>query len=94
VAALSLSMETPPPGFDRWLADGLRFARRSGFFRAELRDRNPVAVLIPAVLRLAGRDDQAAAAAEHARAAGLAPMVGWPGYADRLWPLLGDGSPL
>jgi hypothetical protein len=94
MAALSLSMETSPPGFDRWLADGLRFARRSGFFRAELRDCNPMAALIPAVLRLAGRDDQAASAAEHARSAGLAPMVGWPGYADRLWSRLGAGSPL
>ena len=94
MAALARSLETPPPGLERWLADGLGFARRSGFFRAELRDRAPMAALIPAVLRLAGRDDHAAAAAERARAAGLAPMIGWPGYEDRLWQLLGDGSPL
>jgi hypothetical protein len=94
MAAVTNSLEAPPPGLERWLGDGLRFARRSGFFRAEFRDRAPMAALIPAVLRLAGRDNDAAAAAERARAAGLTPMVGWPGYEDRLWQLLGDGSPL
>jgi len=94
MAAVALSLEASPPGLEQWLDDGVQFARRSGFFRAEFRDRAPMAALIPAVLRLAGRHDQAAAAAERARAAGLAPMVGWPGYEDRLWQLLGDGSPL
>jgi hypothetical protein len=94
MAAVARSLDEPPPGFEQWVANGLRFARRSGFFRAEFRDRAPMAVLIPAVLRLAGRDRRAALAAQHARAAGLAPMVGWPGYEDRLWQLLGDGSPL
>jgi hypothetical protein len=95
MAALALSLgNTTPPGFESWLGDGLRFGRRSGFFRAELRDRAPMAALIPAVFRLAQRSGEADAAANAARAAGLAPMIGWPEYEDRLWPLLGDGSPL
>jgi hypothetical protein len=94
MAALALSLDTTPPGLETWLADGLRFAQRSGFFRAELRDRAPMAALIPAVFRLAQRHSDAAAAAAMARAAGLAPMIGWPGYEDRLWARLGAGSPL
>lgn len=94
MAALARSLGSSPPWLERWLSDGLDFARRSGFFRAELRDRTPMGALIPAVLHLAGRDDHAETAAGRARAAGLAPMVGWPGYSDRLWQLLGDGSPL
>jgi hypothetical protein len=96
MAALSLSLGATrtPPGFERWLTDGIRFARASGFFGAELRDGTPMATLIPTVLRLAGYDDHALHAADAARAAGLTPTVGWPGYTDHLWSRLGAGSPL
>jgi hypothetical protein len=94
IAAL-LACEPPSPGRLReHLDDGLNFAKRSGFFRAEIRDATPMSVLIPAVLRLAGRNDEAKRVAEKLLDAGMAPLVGWPGYEDALWDRLGDGAPL
>jgi hypothetical protein len=94
MAALHASMEAPPPWLQGALTEGLHFALRSGFFRAEIRDATPMSVLVPSVLRMAGRHDQAEAAANACRDAGLAPLVGWPGYSDALWKHLGTGAPL
>jgi hypothetical protein len=78
LAALCRSIDSPPPWLTRSLSDGLRFAQRSGFFRAEIRDATPMSALIPAVLQTAGEHDRAADAAEACRAAGLAPLPDWP----------------
>ncbi len=82
LATLARRMEAPPPWLTSALADGLRFAQRRGFFRAEIRDATPMSVLIPAVLEAAGEHDRAAQAAAACREAGLAPLPGWPGYSE------------
>ena len=94
LATLSRSIESPPPWLTSALADGLRFALRSGFFRAEVRDATPMSALIPAVLESAGEHDRAAEAAAACREAGLAPLPGWPGYSPGLWRRLGSAVPL
>ncbi len=76
-----------------WLDAGVRFALRSGFFRAETRAAAPTAPLVPVALRLAGREREAAAFARRQLAAGGVPMIGWPGYVDSLWSNLAPGTP-
>src|SRR5207237_674286 len=80
----ALQRNAPAPLGASTRATGLRYARWSGYVRAELRGRAGPAVLVPAMLRCAGRDGAARRAAEAARRAGFAPAVGWPGYEDRL----------
>jgi len=89
----ALQRNAPAPLVASTLATGLRYARWSGYVRAELRGRAGPAVLVPAMLRCAGRDGAARRAAEAARRAGFAPAVGWPGYEDRLWGRLAPGTP-
>jgi hypothetical protein len=72
---------------------GIRFALRTGFFRAEVRRRRPAAALIPGALRLADRPREAAAFAARQRRAGGAPLTGWPGYTDSIWGRLEAGTP-
>jgi hypothetical protein len=75
------------------LRAGLRFARASGHFAAQRVDRDPLAVLVPTLLRNAGRGDAARRAADATLAAGWAPAIGWPGYEDHLWAALPPGTP-
>jgi hypothetical protein len=94
LAGILQAVPDAPPALARHLAAGMRFGRASGFFRAETREATPVSGLIPILYRVLGERDRARAAAERARSAGLAPMLGWPGYEDALWRRLGDPSPL
>jgi hypothetical protein len=89
-----LQRNTPTPLAARALGEGLRYARRFAYMRAELRsDKRGVQVLMPHALRNAGHDRAAARAAAHLNRAGLAPVVGWPGYEDELWSRLTRGTP-
>lgn len=89
-----LQRNTPSPAAAAALAGGLAHARRFAYMRAELRGTAPaVQVLVPHALRNAGREREAARAAALARRAGLAPIVGWPGYEDALWSRLAAGTP-
>jgi hypothetical protein len=72
---------------------GVRFARRTGFFRSQLRAGDPLTTLVPVLLRNAGAPRAAARWAERALAAGWPATVGWPGYEDRLWSRLAAGTP-
>ena len=94
LAGVVLATPDPPAALARCLEAGVRFGRASGFFRAEMRAATPLSALIPTLYRLVGTRSRAESAAERARRAGLAPMLGWPGYEDALWPRLGDPSPL
>jgi hypothetical protein len=89
----ALQRNAPAPVVASALAAGLRYARWSGYVRAELRGHTGPAVLLPAMLRCAGRDGAAERAAESARRAGFAPAIGWPEYEDSLWSLLAPGTP-
>jgi hypothetical protein len=89
-----LQRNTPSASAATALAEGLRYARRFAYMRAELRGPRPAAqVLLPHALRNAGRTHEAERAAAAARRAGLAPIVGWPGYEDELWGRLARGTP-
>jgi hypothetical protein len=89
-----LQRNTPSAAAAVALAEGLRYARRFLYMRAELRDlRAGAQVLLPHALRNAGRPREAARAAALAAAAGLDPIVGWPGYEDALWSRLAAGTP-
>jgi hypothetical protein len=89
-----LQRNTPCASAAAALAEGLRYARTFQYMRAELRDRRREAqVLLPHALRNAGRDREAARAVARARDAGLAPIIGWPGYEDALWSRLVPGTP-
>ena len=88
-----LQRNTPVPEAGSALASGLRYARRSGFVRAQVRLGDRLAVLMPGALRNAGRAADAERLAHALGERGLAPMVGWPGYEDRLWSALAPGTP-
>jgi hypothetical protein len=75
------------------LRAGLRYARASGRFAAQRRDGDPLAVLVPSLLRNAGLMDAARRAADATVAAGWAPAIGWPGHEDHLWRELPAGTP-
>lgn len=77
----------------RALRRGLRFATRTGFFRAQTRIGDPTVVLIPPLLRMAGAAAGAEGWATTLAANGVAPTVGWPGLTDHLWPALTAGTP-
>jgi hypothetical protein len=94
LAGVIRGVDGAPAILERRLGAALRFARASGLFRAELREGSAAAGLIPTVYDLAGDQRRATAAVERARAAGLHPMVGWPGYEGRLWSRLGEAAPL
>jgi hypothetical protein len=89
-----LQRNTPTDAAGTALAEGLRYARRFAYMRAELRDERAGAqVLMPHALRNAGYAKEATRAARHAEEAGMAPLVGWPGYEDSLWGALASGTP-
>jgi hypothetical protein len=89
-----LQRNTPSPAAAAALGEGLSYARRCLYMRAELRgDRRGAQVLMPHALRNAGHAEEAARAADAARGRGLAPVVGWPGYEDQLWSRLAPGTP-
>lgn len=89
-----LQRNAPSPAAAAALAEGLRYARRFFYMRAELRDlRAGAQVLLPHALRNAGRLRDADRAAALATRAGLHPIVGWPGYEDALWSRLAAGTP-
>lgn len=71
---------------------GLRFARASGFFTAQLHRRDPLLVLLPPTLAAAGLPRAAARWARRIDGSGIAPSVGWPGLVDRPWPRLAPGT--
>ena len=75
------------------LRAGLRYARASGHFAAQRRDADPLAVLVPSLLRNAGSVEAARRAADDTGAAGWAPAIGWPGHEDHLWRDLPSGTP-
>jgi hypothetical protein len=75
------------------LRAALRYARVSGHFAAQRRDRDPLAVLVPSLLRNAGLLEAARRAADATVAAGWAPAIGWPGHEDHLWDDLPAGTP-
>jgi hypothetical protein len=83
----------PTPTAGSALRAGLRFARASGHFAAQRRDGDPLAVLVPSLLRNAGLVDDARRAADATAAAGWAPAIGWPGHEDSLWRELPEGTP-
>jgi hypothetical protein len=89
-----LQRNTPTEAAGIALAEGLTYARRFAYVRAELRDERAGAqVLMPHALRNAGRAAKAARTAALARSHGLAPLVGWPGYEDELWGNIARGTP-
>lgn len=88
-----LARAAPTPTVVRTLRRALRWARATGFFRAQRVARDPLVVLVPVLLRNAGLGRAAARAAAVLRRAGYAPCLGWPGYEDRLWPRLPAGTP-
>jgi hypothetical protein len=69
-----------------------RYARRSGHWRALLRDRDPVVLLVPSVLQRLGQVRDAERWAARLTAAGWAPALGWPGYVDQPCPRLPAGA--
>ena len=75
------------------LRAGLQYARASGHFAAQRRDGDPLAVLVPSLLRNAGLGEAARRAADVTAAAGWAPAIGWPGHEDHLWGALPQGTP-
>jgi hypothetical protein len=75
------------------LRAGLQHARVSGHFAALRRDGDPLAVLVPSLLRNAGLLEAARRAADATAAAGWAPAIGWPGHEDQLWGRLPAGTP-
>ena len=83
----------PAFGSDAAITKGLRYARLSGYLRAEWRKRDPVIALMPTLLRVVGREAEGARFARRLRSAGWAPAVGWPGYEDSLWSRLAAGTP-
>jgi len=83
----------PTPASTAALRAGLRYARRSAHFAAQRRDRDPLAVLVPSLLRNAGLLDAARRASEATVAAGWVPAIGWPDYEDHLWERLPAGTP-
>ena len=87
-----LATNTGLPGTRRAFDAGVRYARRSGYFRAQLRDGHPLAVLVPIVLHQAGLRRAADRAAEAAQRAGVRPTPGWPGHEDQPWRRLRVGS--
>jgi hypothetical protein len=91
LAALTANVRCPAATLA--LRRGMRYARVSGYFRAQRRARHPQAAVQPIALRLAGCLHAAERAATAATRAGWAPAVGWPGYEDRLWPTLAPGTP-
>lgn len=80
------------PRVRRAFTAGVRYARHSGYFRAQLRDGHALAALVPIVLAQAGLPRAAERAAASARSAGVAPTPGWPGYEDRPWRRLRKGT--
>lgn len=80
------------PRVRRAFQAGVRYARRSGFFRAQLRDGHALAALVPTVLAQAGLPRAAERAAASAQRAGVAPTPGWPGYEDEPWRRLRRGT--
>ena len=89
-----LQRNTPTAAAAKALSEGLTYARRFAYMRAELHgQRAGVQVLMPHALRNAGREHDAERAAALAARNGIAPLVGWPGYEDELWPALARGTP-
>jgi hypothetical protein len=88
-----LQRNRPSSAGESALRAGLRYARRVSHLRAEIRSGVSISALAPVALRNAGDPERAARAADALRAAGFAPMVGWPGYEDDLWSRLAPGTP-
>ena len=89
-----LERNTPSPAAASALREGLAYARRFLYMRAELRDdRGAAQVVLPHALRNAGHEGEAERAAALAHGHGIAPLVGWPGYLDSLWRRLAPGTP-
>jgi hypothetical protein len=82
-----------PPVVRQALDRGLRWAAATGQFAAARRRRERLAPLVPALLNAAGRRRWAEREADAVRAAGGAPLPGWPGYEDAPWPALAPGTP-
>lgn len=88
-----LGRNRPTPASARALLAGLRWFRRSGFARAQRLAGDPLAVLVPVLLRNAGEERAARRAASATAGAGVAPCPGWPGFVDRRWAHLAEGTP-
>lgn len=82
-----------PPFVAAALDRGLRWAGATGQFAAARRRGDRVAPLVPALLNVAGRRAWAEREAAAVRAAGGAPLPGWPGYEDAPWSGLAPGTP-
>jgi hypothetical protein len=72
---------------------GLRWARASGFFRAQRLAGDPLSLLVPGLLRNAGDGRAAVRAARDLEDAGWHAVIGWPDHVDHLWPRLVAGTP-
>lgn len=88
----SYALVTGDPVVRRAARGAARYARRSGHWHGLLRQREPVVLLVPAILWRLGEDRAAHRWATRLRAQGWAPAVGWPGYVDRPWPRLPAGA--
>jgi hypothetical protein len=88
-----LQRNVPDDSVAAALRAGLRYARVSGYLRGRVRAGDGIAAMLPGIFRNAGDPRTAQRLAGSARAAGVAPLVGWPGYEDSLWLRLAGGTP-
>jgi hypothetical protein len=85
----SYAVATRDPLVRKAAAAAAEYAARSGHWRGLLRDRDPITLLVPAVLLRLGHPRAADRWAGRLIASGFAPAMGWPGHVDQPW----DGLP-
>jgi len=87
-----LVANTTMPAPRRAFEAGVRYARASGYFGAEIDSGHALATLIPIVLGQAGLVRAAERAAARAERAGVRPAPGWPGHEDQPWRRMRAGT--
>jgi hypothetical protein len=88
----SYAMVTGDPVVRRRALAAARYARASGHWRALLRERDPVTLLVPGALLRLGQLTAAQRWAGRLVEAGWAPALGWPGHVDQPWARLPAGA--
>ncbi|HEY1636127.1 MAG TPA: hypothetical protein VGL48_14985 [Acidimicrobiales bacterium] len=88
-----LQRNRPTARVGKVLRSAARYARFSGFFAAETACGDEAAVLVPTALTNMGCVRAARRAASGLRRSGIDPAIGWPGFADQLWPRLAPATP-